>query len=254
MGLRVIDMRVVSVPVTVHVIELNLDNLGARVGCLSTPELERASRFAFAVDRFRFLSAHVATRLVLAHCLGTAPEAIAFEQGRCGKPYLSGAARNLRFNLSHSGGRGLLALADAADVGVDIEQQRELDPLQLAAYAFSIAERKALLMLEPAGRAEAFYLGWTRKESFIKARGDGLSFPLSGFDVSLERAPAQALLGCDAVPGETARWTMCNLAVEPGYAAALTAEGSRVDVVTWSNADAFLSFDFQQNFRQIVDR
>ena len=95
------------------------------------------------------------------------------------------ARLDVQFNLSHAGERALLAVAIGRELGVDIEEERCVDVLGIARRYFSPSEYLALVSLPEERRVGAFYRCWTRKESFLKARGEGLAFPLSGFEVSL---------------------------------------------------------------------
>jgi 4'-phosphopantetheinyl transferase len=124
----------------------------------------------------------------------------------------------VRFNLSHSGDRALLAVALDVDVGVDIEAMRpEVEFRAIAERMFSAAERAAFARLADGELAPAFYRVWTRKEAFIKLLGDGLSFPLEDFDVSLDEDG-----GLDACRGhDRARFRVSSLPAAPGHAAAL---------------------------------
>ena len=78
-----------------------------------------------------------------------------------------------------------------------------------------------------------FYRVWTRKESFVKALGDGLSCPLSAFDMSVDETSNSALLGCDLAGVDMSNWTTVPIATAPGYAAALTVSGLGWRLVEW---------------------
>ena len=94
----------------------------------------------------------------------------------------------MRFNISHSGGLAVFAFTLDCEVGVDVEEIRELKDLAEIAARFFCAEETAELMSLPADqRTAAFFRCWTRKEAYIKAIGDGLSAPLDGFAVTLGR-------------------------------------------------------------------
>jgi 4'-phosphopantetheinyl transferase len=75
-------------------------------------------------------------------------------------------------------------------------------------------------------RAEAFFNCWTRKEAYIKARGECLSLPLDRFDVSLRPGEPARLLGTRMNDEEVSRWSLLELSVCEGYALALAVEGS----------------------------
>lgn len=225
---------------TVHVVRIALDTGGFDMSTLSDEERQRAHRFVFDEDRRRFVAAHSAMRHTIARALNSTPAAIRFARALHGKPELAGGDIDLRFNLSHSGERALLALTVGREVGIDIEQHRPIDVMSLSKSVFSPLEQDSLRQAEVQSRLEAFYRCWTRKESFIKARGDGLLFPLDGFDVSLEVSAPQLLLACRTVQGETERWVMIELRTELGYSAALTVEGRDWRLVEWDNVEAFV--------------
>jgi 4'-phosphopantetheinyl transferase len=132
----------------------------------------------------------------------------------------------------------MLGISLARAVGIDLESVRPIEVLDLARRFFSAVEVRALISTAPDEQLAAFYRCWTRKESFVKARGDGLSLPLAAFDVYIdESAPgapgASLLLACRDAPDEVSRWTTIGLRAEAGYAAALSVEGRGWHLVEW---------------------
>lgn len=155
-----------------------------RAELLDSAERQRASRFRFAVDRDRFVAAHVALRMALSEVLHEAPEAIAIATGAHGKPRLVDEHR-WAFNLSHSGGIGLIAVAHASRasrLGIDVEIARPIEDWhQLASACFSQAECDALVSMPASETSAAFLRCWTRKEACVKAIGAGLTVPTNSF-------------------------------------------------------------------------
>jgi 4'-phosphopantetheinyl transferase len=205
-------------------------------GLLSEDELRRAERFHFPHDRTSFVVARGTLREILSLYAGLPPELLRLGYNAFGKPELVGAPgeTRVRFNLSHSGGLALYAVAAGREVGVDIEAVRESVPCEeLAERFFSRREAAALLALPAGDRRRAFFECWTRKEAYIKARGEGLSLPLDSFDVSLAPGESAALLATrDDRPG-AARWSMRELRAGTGYAAAVAVEGGGWRLRSW---------------------
>lgn len=176
---------------------------------LSADERERARRFAFERDRRRYIVARARLRQLLGERLAAAPESLQFLYSPNGKPALAGRAgqRDLRFNVSHCGELAAYAFAEGCEVGVDVEEVRELpDADEIAMRFFAPRERAAYLRLRPRERAQGFFNCWTRKEAFVKALGEGLSHPLAAFDVSLA-----ARCG----------WSLCSFVPAPGFVGAV---------------------------------
>jgi 4'-phosphopantetheinyl transferase len=194
---------------------------------LDEDERTRARRFVFAHDRRRYQVVRAALRLVLAHYLDHDPRAVCFELGSHGKPRLGGrAAGALAFNVSHSAGRALIAVARAGEVGIDLEVHRaNVDIHALARRVLSPAEQAAFGALPAEQMHPAFFRAWARKESFIKAIGEGLACPLDSFDMSLDAEVENALLACRHPSAGAVAWTTVPLDVGTGAAAALTARG-----------------------------
>jgi 4'-phosphopantetheinyl transferase len=191
---------------------------------LAPDELARAARFVFPVDRERFVAARDALRQILARYIGCSPRQVHFGYSQHGKPTLRapGASTGLTFNLSHTRDLALCAVTRGREVGIDVEAIRpEVAIDEIARTTFSPAERSALAALPPGERLAAFFACWTRKEAYLKARGDGLTYPLDQFDVSLGPGEAPALLGSREGPAEVRRWDLRALDLGERYAAAL---------------------------------
>lgn len=204
--------------------------------CLAAGEHERAARFHFQRDRDHFIVARGCLRQILGSYLQAAPDRLNFSYSPYGKPYLTGPSTpdGLQFNLSHSHSLALIAVTRGRQVGVDIEYTgRELADEQIARRFFSVAEVAALLALPRPIQIEAFFTCWTRKEAYIKARGEGLSLPLDQFDVTLAPGQPAVLLATRPDAQEVRRWTLRELEPGPGYAAALAVEGRLGEVLCW---------------------
>jgi 4'-phosphopantetheinyl transferase len=206
-----------------------------RAAILDRDERERAGRFMRERDRERYAAARILLRVVVGHCVGRPPHSLQFTTNAFGKPRLVDPENSVCFNLSHAGQLVLLAITRNREVGVDVEEERPLDVLARADRFFSRGEHEALQLVPPADQRAAFFRCWTRKESFIKALGLGLSFPLTGFEVSVDdRHDAQVLRACPSAPDHVARWRILPLPIDSGYAASVAAEGHDWRLVRWT--------------------
>lgn len=224
----------------VHVWRVDFGRESSRVDgaerTLSPDELARARRFRFPRDRERFVSARVLLRELLARYLHVEAGRLRFRYGELGKPALASdsGADAIRFNLSHSESLALFAVTRGREIGVDVERlRRDLPAERLARRFFSPREIDALLALPQHQRQQAFFACWTRKEAYVKARGDGLAFPLDQFDVALVPGEPVASLRTDGDPEESARWSLQQLDPGPDYVAALAVEGHQWRLRCW---------------------
>jgi 4'-phosphopantetheinyl transferase len=200
---------------------------------LSAQELARAARFHLEEHSHRFVVAHGRLRQQLAALLGMEPAAIELNSGAHGKPHLSGepATTGLEFNLSHSGGLGLIGWAWKRAIGVDIEFWRSTsDEAALVRRYFSASEIAAYERCAAAERTRAFFNCWTRKEAYVKAVGRGLGLALDSFDVSLGDADAR-LLRASAIGDDGRIWSLAALQPGEGISAAAVLEGSDFRIV-----------------------
>lgn len=215
----------------VHLWQVDLDcpahERVALTAVLSPDELERAGRLVFALHAGRFTVARGALRCILAAYLRVPPASLRFDYGVQGKPALAGEP-GLSFNLSHSGGLALVALAAGRALGVDVEGGEErASAAEIVRSHFSAAEQQEFDALPVAERPTAFRRGWTRKEAYLKARGAGLTAPLDSFDVALGpgRGPGSLLLATRPDPADAERWSIVDVDAGSACSAALAIAG-----------------------------
>ena len=140
----------------------------------------------------------------------------------------------LSFNLSHSHNLALYAVTQGREIGVDVEFIRnDINLLGIAKRFFSDQEYAELQEFPQSCQLQTFFDCWTRKEAFIKAKGEGFSLPLRQFDVSVTPGKPAALLRTEWNPDEAALWSLKSLNPAPGYAAALAVKGKRLSLRTW---------------------
>jgi 4'-phosphopantetheinyl transferase len=211
------------------------DHFARLTHILSPEERARADRFHFEADRKRCVLARGLLRLLLGHCLGRPADRLRFQYGESGKPSLAcGLHPPVQFNLSHSGDLVLIALSRSRALGIDIERMRmDVATKEIAARFFSAKECRDLATVTPDMRCAAFFACWTRKEAYLKARGDGLSLPLEQFDVSFLPGDEPRLIETRHDPAEVHRWTLHALDGGCGYKAALAVEGVDWKLKCW---------------------
>ncbi len=195
---------------------------------LSPDEVARAGRFRFSEHRDRFIVAHGALRDILSRYLEVPADQLVFSTNDYGKPALATPEYAwLQFNLSHSGDVILFAVARDRPVGIDIERKIPPDNFPwLVAQFFSANENAAFCALPESQREAAFFAGWTRKEAYVKALGEGVTLPLNQFDVTMGPDGPARLLADRRYPHNPACWSLLNLDLGPDCAAALAVQGS----------------------------
>ncbi len=203
---------------------------------LSRNEARKRDRFHFAKDRERYVIRHGTLREIIGHYLGVPACDVDIEHTKYGKPVImeNDADSWLQFNLSSANDVALIAVTHTNPVGVDIEYI--VDDFQwqdIALRYFSPGEIEQLFSLPEKSRKRAFFDCWTRKEAYVKARGEGLSDSLDGFEVSLHPEFPAALLNHDGGPHESSRWSLHDVALGSQYAAAFATEGRVSEYKFW---------------------
>jgi 4'-phosphopantetheinyl transferase len=207
-----------------------IEELGAS---LDSAERARAGRFHFEPDRRHYVASRGLLRRLLGAALDMPASGLVFEYGAHGKPAIAAEFSGdppLRFNLSHSAGWAMFALAWDREVGIDLESAarltRNVDGLTALATRVLSTRELAIWRALPdtAAREAAFLRAWTRKEAYAKATGQGLFDKLTRIEVALDAgAPKSSLmLHSSTEEDETIpRWAVYDLSAPDGFAAAL---------------------------------
>jgi 4'-phosphopantetheinyl transferase len=218
---------------TIEVVVTRLDAppevVEASAALLCEAERERARRFAFESGRRRFIVARAQLRRLLGERMGLPPDSIELACGPWGKPALAPrfSACGLRFNVSHCEDVAVHAFAQDGEIGVDVEAVRAVpDAADIVARFFSRSENEAYQALDSRDRPLGFFNCWTRKEAFIKAVGEGLSYPLDRFDVSLTPGKPARILRVDRMAGSDCGWTLHTFVPGPGLVGAIVVRSS----------------------------
>lgn len=198
---------------------------GLDSGILDALELRRAAELAHAEDRTRFTAAHLALRRLLATYLATPPQDIRYGRETCpccggphGRPTVLDVGRGLHFSLSHRGDLVLMGTA-LAPIGVDVDLVADPGSAAELAAMLHPRERQEVEELPPPRRPRALARLWTRKEAYLKGLGTGLG-----------RDPATDYVG-SGTPGGTGPpqgWTLLDIPVDRGYAAAVAVRGELI--------------------------
>jgi len=207
---------------------------------LSDEELAHSRRLRFPQHQREYILSHALLRTSLSHYARIAPRAWAFLRNDFGKPSLieTAGSEHLRFNLSHTQGLSVCAIGRYCELGVDVEFHGNPGAmLDVADEYFSEREISDLKARPLAEQGDVFFRYWTLKESYIKARGEGLSIPLDGFSFSIESDSAIRLLNADGEADDA--WQFLSFLASPQHSVAVAARQRELQVnLFWSTIDA----------------
>ena len=216
--------------------DLNLppDSILALRELLSEDEKQRADRFHFDRDRQHFIAARGILRTILGRYSDAEPSQLQFSYSPRGKPALANPRtdKRLEFNLSHSHGLALYAIALDRAIGIDLEYIRPIDALQLAKRFFSDREFAVLFSFPPEEQDAAFFNYWTCKEAYLKATGKGIA-GLEEIEISPITIQPMTLMKIVEPPDAGDRWCLKQLNPGDSYIAALVAEGRDCHLSCW---------------------
>ena len=146
--------------------------------CISAEERSQANKYYTSNLSDLYIISHGILRCILSYYTKQLPQEIEFIHNKYGKPFLKN--HNFQFNMSHSNDIVNYIIALDHKVGIDIEvHNNTLDIQEFSDLVFTPAEREFFTILEAKERLKFFYNLWTKKESLIKACGQGLSYPLN---------------------------------------------------------------------------
>ncbi len=122
-----------------------------------------------------------------------------------GRPEIASPPTGLQFNLAHSAGLVVCALAAGRDVGVDVEDlaRRTVDLAVVSRYCS--AEEILDIQAQRDRWHDRFLRYWTLKEAYLKARGLGISVTLSDLSFSSDDARPRIAL-TRSLQGADDRW------------------------------------------------
>jgi len=204
-------------------LEGGVEDLAGAASLLSAAESTRVERFGTDALRMRWIAGRAALRRVLGRTLGVDPAAVAIRRGVRGRPELVDAGSGIDFNVSHTRGIALIAvahgLAEGIRVGVDIEHRdRAVAADRLARKFLTPREHATLANLASDATRHRFLRHWTCKEAMSKATGDGLAAPFRKLDVELSDPPRLLDGPPPYVPD---RWSLRYANVPDGWFATL---------------------------------
>jgi 4'-phosphopantetheinyl transferase len=192
---------------------------------LGRDEIERADRFHFDRDRVNYLVAHALVRETLGRYLRSDPSALRFGTNSWGRPFLAGPLEGrLQFNLSRSRNLVLLGVTKTRTLGVDVEYSQRPGVVEVADRYFAPAEVGELRRLREPKQQERFFDYWTLKESYIKARGMGLSIELDKFAFSMSSDATIGLTVAPELSDRGDRWGFLLIEPDGEHKAALAVE------------------------------
>jgi 4'-phosphopantetheinyl transferase len=193
---------------------------------LSPAERTRFDRYRRDLDRDMFLLGRVMARALVGRALGVTPTAWTWTEGPRGRPEVADARGTppLSFNLAHSGGLVVCAIARGHDVGVDVEDRRRASiGRDLAARACTPDELAVIDAAGEDGWRDCFLRHWTLKEAYLKGRGLGIAQHLTDAAFTFDTDDSPRLVLHRALAGDDARWAFALHEVAPAHYLAVAA-------------------------------
>lgn len=182
---------------------------------LSNEEKKRINRLKFKKDKEARAISRYLLRKILSECLKIDAKTIKLVNDKYDRPILVlPKIKNFHFNVSHSGDYIVIAISSNGRVGIDIEK---IKPINLSVSDTCFTKNEIKYLYNKKGtEIERFYKLWTLKESFVKAIGEGLSYPLKKFNFKLKDGLIK-----HKINNKASRWRFKMYNIDKGYKVSL---------------------------------
>ena len=200
---------------------------------LPPEELMRVQRLGDPVRERAAITSRAVLRLLLAHYTHIPANELRLVPGQNGKPHLDSSQNphGITFNFSDSADMALVAVTRNREVGVDVEQIRDVErAVEIASRHFPPASAEALVHANESDRNKLFLQNWARHEALLKARAGSIWNP-SGEKIDLRFSGTQSYVQAGPV------FTVRDVDTGSDYVGALAAQGEgwSVDVKDYSD-------------------
>jgi 4'-phosphopantetheinyl transferase len=174
---------------------------------LAPDEHARAARYRHEGARQHYLLTRALVRNVLSRYADVDPSNWQFSANAYGRPEIANSLASLQFNVAHTKGLIVMAVTREAAIGIDVENIVEREAAtNIADSFFAPTEAAALQKLDTRDQQLRFFEYWTLKESYIKARGMGLSLPLDKFSFEFPDERSVRLSVDAQLQDDSGRW------------------------------------------------
>ncbi|KIH86015.1 4'-phosphopantetheinyl transferase family protein [Pseudomonas batumici] len=200
---------------------------------LSRAEREQERRFQFTSDRRRYLVTRALVRIVLSRYLPVLPKDWLFCTNAYGRPQavnVEARQAQLSFNISHTHGLIAMGVTRYRLLGLDVENVN--GPAFCSGIVdryFAADEVLAFYRVPPEQRRDRYFEYWTFKESYIKARGMGLSIPLDKFSFDYPHQRGVRITIDPVLADHAERWQFWQFRPSTEYLMAVCIERKRFD-------------------------
>jgi 4'-phosphopantetheinyl transferase len=207
----------------------NIYNISKYWKCLSNEEKEQANKYYNQLLSDKYIMSHGILRHILSYYTKQFPQNIEFIHNDYGKPFLKN--NDIYFNMSHSHDMVSYVISSNYMVGVDIEIHNEnINVQSFADLVLTLAEVQYLSKLEPQEKLKLFFKLWTKKESLIKANGQGLSYPINTIEAISLPSGGNILL-TNEKNKLSKEWYCYELVTPENYSGAIAIESKITEIV-----------------------
>jgi 4'-phosphopantetheinyl transferase len=207
--------------------------LSRYMNLLSDEELAQMSRFHFDRHRHQYLVTRALIRTCLSNYCEVEPAEWRFKKNAYGKPRVAHPFEGLpfRFNISHTDGLIMCGIVRDIAIGVDVEDKDRptRSGIEKLHGFFSPVEIEELTHLPKEEQKQRFFDYWTLKESYIKARGKGLSLSLSQFSFIFREDKLQDFLVQHDLKDSAKHWKFWRIPMGERYQVAVAIQSERSD-------------------------
>lgn len=148
----------------------------------------------------------------------------------------------IQFNVSHTRGMALIAVAYQHPVGIDVERiDRKIQECDIAERYFSKRESAHLASLPLPERTNQFLSYWTCKEAYLKMEGKGITEGLAQCELSIDLERPEVRLSHPDQHGQKENYSLYRIGAGDEHVGAVALAWPSAQISFWDWEDTYLN-------------